>query len=74
MGFGSLDKVKTLDELTQVLTEVPIGTKIRKMEFGVDADGNTAYIKYFDETQVLVFTLTFSNAGAVDSTWTIIRT
>jgi len=54
------------------LTSAPLGKKITKIEFGKDANDNIREIKFYDEAELL-FTLTFSNAGPVVSTWSITR-
>ena len=66
---GEFDKA----EILRVLTAIPMGKKVTKIEFGEDTSGNVSEIKIYYDTELL-FTLTFSNAGSVVSTWNITRT
>lgn len=63
---------KAIWNALQGLAAVPSGKKITKLEFGEDVNGNVREIKFYDGTDLL-FTLTFSNAGTVVSTWNITR-
>jgi len=60
------------DILRKGITGLTPEQHVTKIEFGEDADGNVREIKFYDGTDLL-FTLTFSNAGAVVSTWSIAR-
>jgi hypothetical protein len=60
------------DAIRSGLVSPPDGKAVTKIEFGEDADGNIREIKFYDGTELL-FTLTFSNAGPVVSTWNITR-
>jgi len=61
-----------LDALTGQIAIPPTGKKIDKMVFGEDVNGNIREIKFYQNVELL-FTLTFSNAGTVVSTWDISR-
>jgi len=73
VNIGEMDRATVLKTLTQAITTIPTDTQINLIEFGEDVDGNVREIKFY-ESSTLILTLTFSNAGAVDSTWTITRT
>jgi len=60
------------DAIRSGLASVSEGKTLTKIEFGEDAAGNIKEIKFYDGEELL-FTLTFSNASAVASTWDITR-
>jgi len=66
-----LQKIRSL--LSADLMRVSPGQKITKLGFWEDANGNLKYIKVYDG-ESLLFTLTFSNAGAAsEESWSITR-
>ena len=74
VNSGLLDKEKLIEALTGTISYPPPGSQITKIEIGQDADGNVKTMKYFDKNNKLIFTLTYSNAGSVASSYTITRT
>lgn len=60
------------DAVRSGLASPPEGKAVTKIEFGEDADGNVREIKFYCVAELL-FTLTFSSAGAVVSSWDITR-
>jgi len=61
------------DAIRSGLANAPQGKNVTKIGFWEDANGNIKYIKFYDGAEVL-FTLTFSNAGAAGAeTWSITR-
>ena len=70
---GFFDKLETLAQITGTITKVPEGKCVTKVEFGEDVDGNIRETKYYENNELL-FTLTFSNAGNVVTTWSMTRT
>jgi len=56
------------------ITAPPSGKDITKIGFWEDANGDIKYIKFYDGAELL-FTLTFSDAGASSAeTWNVTRT
>ena len=72
MTPGIFDKAETLKQLTGTITKIPEGKCVTKIEFGEDVDGNIRETKYY-ENDTLLFTITFSNAGSVVTTWSMTR-
>ncbi len=67
---GEMDKGTQLQVLGLTATTKPI----TKIGYWLDVDGNVKYVKYYSGTELL-FTLTYSNAGAATSeTWNVRRT
>ena len=61
------------DAIRSGLANAPQGKNVTKIGFWEDSDGNIKYIKFYDGEELL-FTLTFSDAGAAESeTWNIAR-
>jgi len=60
------------DAIRSGIAQAPEGKNVTKIEFGEDANGDIKEIKFYGGAELL-FTLTFSNAGAVASTWDITR-
>lgn len=71
-GAATESTLALIKSILSGITSVPSGKNVTKIEFGEDANGNIKEIKFYDGAELL-FTLTFSNAGAVASTWDITR-